>query len=369
MIKKIFLLVFVVALLAGCKTKFSVNGEYEERPVVHFLLNKDDDFHFLKLNKAFLKEGNAIEYAKDPSLSYFDEVNATVTEIKNGSEIRSWDLQDTTITNKKGGAFYAPKQKLYLFKETNLDSSAIYRLKIDINNGEHIVEGQTELVKGISITYPNSNQQLRFATSDVPINGYSGTSISFSKGPNAALYKVQIRFNYREYTTSGDEAKSILWDVGSRNRIDLLSSTPSLNASGEAFYELLKNRIDEDPAVTKRTIESFEILITGGTSDLKTYILTNEPSSSLAQNKPTYSNIDGALGIFTSRTTVRQFKSFDRPSSPNYRGLNFDSTVELCKGQYTGGLKFCSDHVRDESIASTPSNPNSAEYQTFVCGY
>ena len=336
-----------LAILAGCTTKFSVNGEYSETPIVHMLLNPNDEFHFLKLNKTFLGDGNANDFATVADSAYFDQVDATIEEIIGGSTVRSWTLQDTIIDNKESGAFYYPEQKLYFFQADDLNEDAIYRLNIDIENGKHIVQGQTELVKGINITFPNLNQQLNFAEADVPQNGYNTQSIAFSTGTGAAIYKVQIRFDYREFKPSGNENKSLLWDVGTIRIADLTTSTPSLGANGEAFYEFISNRIEQDPAVTRRTIRGFELFVTAGSEDLNTYMLTNEPTSSLAQNQPTFSNIDGGLGIFSARTTASQYKPFQNPNNPNIRGLNVNSTREMCQGQYTGSLLFCSDNTND----------------------
>lgn len=346
MIKKIFFFGLSIAFLVGCNTKFSVNGEYEEKAIVHFLLDQGQEYQFLKLNKTYLKEGDANEFAKDPALSYFDNVVATVKEIKNGSTLRTWTLQDTTIQNKKEGAFYGPEQKLYFFKANDLDVDAIYRLNIDIDNGNHIVKGQTELVKGVGITYPMQNHSLNFADNDVQSNGYKSTPVTFTVG-NGAVFKTQMRFDYQEYTASGNEKKSILWDIGEVNGSDLTSTTSSSFAGGEVFYDLLSKRIPVNPAVTKRNVRGFEIILTAGSSDLYTYILTNEPTSSLAQNKPTYSNVDGALGIFSSRVTVKQFKTYFSP--PTIRALNQNSTKELCTGSYTAALKFCSEIVLDNT--------------------
>jgi hypothetical protein len=348
MIKKIFFFGLSIAFLTGCNTKFSVNGEYIEQPVVHFLLDQGQEFHFLKLNRTFLKEGNANEFAKVPELSYFDNVVATVKEIKNGSTIRIWTLQDTIINNKKEGAFYGPQQKLYFFKANDLDEDAIYRLNIDIDNGNHTVKGQTELVQGVGINYPQTNQSFNFADNNVPLNGYKSTPITFSIG-NGAVYKMQLRFDYREFTTSGQDDKSVLWNLGEVDGADLISSTSSIFASGEVFYDLLSRRIPVDAAVTKRTVRGFEIVLTAGSADLQTYILTNEPTSSLAQNKPTYSNVEGALGIFSSRVTVKQTKPYFSP--PATRSLNQNSTKELCKGPYTIALNFCSDIPTDNSTS------------------
>lgn len=344
MIRKILTLGLCVALLAGCKTKFSVNGEYKEMPVVHFLLNQGESYHFLKLNKTFLKEGNAYEYAQDPSMSYFDNVVATVQEI--GGLNRTWTLQDTTITNKKNGVFYAPDQKLYYFVASDLNEDASYRLKIDIDNGAHIVKGQTQLVKGLDITYPKNLVALDFAENDVNANGYKTASVSYKLG-DGAIFKTQISVNYIEYTSSGQEKKSVLWDLGTKTRSDISTPTTTISANGELFYQFLEKKIGTNPDVIKRTLESIDIVLTAGSEDLYTYMLTNKPTSSLAQSKPTYSNLEGGLGIFSSRATYKQVRP--KPGYPNLRALNESSRKELMSGQYTTVLNFCSDHPADAS--------------------
>jgi hypothetical protein len=347
MFKKIFFLSLGLAFLAGCNTKFSVNGEYVETPVVHFLLDQGQDYQFLKLNRTFLKEGNANDFAEEAELSYFDNAVATVTEIKNGSTLRTWTLQDTTIQNKEDGVFYGPEQKLYFFKVNSsnpadrLDVDAFYRLEINVDNGNHMIEGQTELVGGVAINYPSVNQSLSFAENDVPENGYRSTPITFTRSQEASIFSMSIRFDYKEITTSGEETKSLLWDIGEVINVSTPTPTATISANGEQFYQFLRNNINEDPNVTRRLVDGFEILLTGGSNDLYTYMLTNEPTSSLAQNNPTYSNVDGALGIFSSRATIRQYKVGFNP--PFTRALNANSTKELSTGQYTVALKFCSD--------------------------
>lgn len=355
MFKKIFLFSFSLAFLAGCNTKFSVNGEYVETPVVHFLLDQGQDYQFLKLNRTFLKEGNANEFAKQSELSYFDNVVATVEEIQNGSTLRTWTLQDTTIQNKKDGAFYGPKQKLYFFKVDSDDMNEMlredvfYRLNIDVDNGNHIITGQTELVGGVDINYPKPQLSFNFAEFNVPANGYRSTPITFSRSPEAGIFNLRIRFDYNEFTSTGNEKKSLMWTVGEITNSGVSSNSATIAANGEQFYEFIEGNISVDENVTKRTVDGFEILLVGGSKDLYTYMLTNEPSSSLAQNSPTYSNVDGALGIFSSRVTVKQYKpGFTAPFT---RALNENSTKELCNGQYTAALKFCSPIINDNSTS------------------
>lgn len=340
MYKRIIFISFILILFTGCKTDFSVNGEYEERAIVHFLLDQGKEYHFLKLNKTFLKDGDAFQFAKESDLHYFDNVVAVVEEVKNGNTVRSWTLQDTVIHNKKEGVFYSPEQKLYFFKADDLDEDAIYRLNIDIDNGNHIVTGQTELVKGVSIKSPLPNQLFNFYDN----TGYKSTPVTFNAG-NGGTFKAQINFEYDEFEGSSSSRKSLIWNLGEINRIDMPSSTSTMFANGEAFYEYLAARIPVKPEVTKRVVKRVEILLTAGSNDLQTYILTNEPTSTLAQNKPVYSNVEGALGIFSSRVTVVQVKP--NPGSLSERALSQHSTRELCTGSYTYQLMFCSDLQAD----------------------
>ena len=88
--------------------------------------------------------------------------------------------------------------------------------------------------------------------------------------------------------------------------------------------------------------------MTGGSTELSKYILVNQPSSSLAQNKPSFSNLtrtDGGpvIGIFTSRMTNKLDK-FNTTSTATLDNL---SRKELSIGPITGLLMFCSDYQID----------------------
>lgn len=347
MLKNIVFFGIALSFLVGCNTKFDINGEYVETPIVHFLLDQGQEYQFLKLNKTFLKEGDALEYAKDAELSYFDQVDAVVEEVIGGNTIRSWTLTDTVINNKQDGVFYGPEQKLYYFKANDLNEQAIYRLKIDIDNGAHIVSGQTQLVKGAHIKYPLQNQSFNLADNDVNANGYKKTNVTFEAG-DGAVFNMKLRFDYVEYTSPTDSSHhSVLWSLGTLKRTDLGGPTATLQADGELFYQFLKAKIPADPNVIKRNVRGIDILLTAGSPELNTYILSSGPSSSLAQNKPVFTNVDGGLGIFSSRVTKSQYKPYYMP--PNTRSLNQNSTKELCSGQYTTPLMFCSDIPSDYS--------------------
>lgn len=342
---KYLVISILILSIVGCKTDFSVNGEYEERAVVHFLLDQGQEYHFLKLNKTFLGDGNANDFAMIADSSDFNNVDAVVEEFKNGSVIRSWTLQDTIIENKNPGAFYHPNQKLYFFYANDLDEEALYRLKIDVENGKHIITGQTELVKEVSINVPSQITQIGFAEANVPLNGYRSQQIRFTKG-TGAIFNAQMDFSYVEQTASGNELKTINWNLSDISAAEITTTTGNISAQGEFFYQLVRDNVPvADASIIRRYVQSFEVRVTAGSEDLYTYMLVNQPTSSIAQNKPEYSNVDGAIGIFSSRVTVTLFKTAFLP--PNTRALSTNSTRELCEGQYTYDRGFCSPIPND----------------------
>jgi hypothetical protein len=99
--------------------------------------------------------------------------------------------------------------------------------------------------------------------------------------------------------------------------------------------------------------------VTGGSEELYNYMVVNAPSSSLAQSKPTYTNLTvnnnkKVIGIFSSRQTLRFYRPFFTNAAQAYiRAIDKKSTKELCQGPITGLLLFCSDHPGDNVVGAS----------------
>ncbi|SFT53309.1 protein of unknown function [Lishizhenia tianjinensis] len=346
-----FLTLFSGLLLFSCSTEFSINGEYQETPIVHAIIDANDTIHYIKINKTFLGDGNSFEFAQIPDSSYFKSVEGKVAEFVNGTKIREFTLRDTTITNKEEGVFYAPEQVVYYFQTpaTNkLNPEARLDLELDLNNGSHIVTASTELVYGVEVTDPKNITQLNFAEDKVEDKGdYKNEAFKFSEGVNAVVYDYRIFITYNEFTAAGSTQKTLEWKIGEQDRES--TTLGLINMNGINFYELLRNSIPQDEDVIKRTLHSMRFQVVGGSEDLYNYILVNKPSSSLAQNKPTFTNLDGALGVFTSRMKHSITRTAFGGFSPNSRILSVNSTKELCQGAITSPLLFCSDFINDQN--------------------
>lgn len=359
--KKYFsgLLLFVSILaFQSCKEEVNLIGDFEETAIVYGLLDKSDSVHMIKINRAFIGPGNSIEIAAIPDSNYFENLVVTVKEYVAGSLLRSWTLQDTLIDNKdEGGIFYAPEQKLYFFEtapSSPLLDDAIYKLHIDVNNGEFEVMAETEIVTITDCSAANQNFTLRFASNP---GEYKTGTISVNVG-NAHQVNTTLITNYRDWTGTSFVEKSFSWRLGEKETSP--NDNIAFSGQGQTFYGLMKTSCEGgDPSVDKRTFRSFDVVVTGGAEDLYNYILVNQPSSSLAQSKPTFTNLSATnnhsvIGIFSSRHTLRFNKPFYLGSGQAViRSLDQKSTEELCIGAITGPYLFCSDHPGD-NVATNP---------------
>ena len=371
-IKKYLCFIFIslgLIVLNSCNEKIKLIGDFVETAVVYGLLDQADSLHYIKINRAFIGPGNALEIAGVADSSYFTNVDATISEYLNGNLTRSWLLRDTILDNKDpNGVFYAPEQKVYYFKTmptgfngviqtstnpqmTSLNPQAIYKIDIVINNGAFSVSGETELVRGITSAAATQNFNFKFAINP---GEYTSTGITVSSTGNSYVLNTQLKIAFNEWENNTYSEKSFFWNLGEADVQPL--SSKIFTANGETFYDLMKSNCTENSTITKRTFKGVTIKITGGAEELYNFIAVNKPSSGLAQSKPTYTNLTATngkrvIGIFSSRQTVEIYHPFYVSPQQSYlRALDKKSTRELCQGPITGLYLFCSNHPGDNVV-------------------
>jgi hypothetical protein len=316
-----------------------------------------------------------VDLAQIPDSSYFNQVDATVTEYIGGVATRAWELRDTIVTNKElNGAFYGPEQKVYYFKTlptgpnevqqgsptaltSSLNKDATYKLSIDIDNGKFLVLGETELVHGL--TSPSNSQNFTFKFANNPGSYVSAGVAAVNTFGNAFVVNSSLKVIYNEYVGVNKTVNSFDWKLGESSILPGESRT--FTAYGETFYTLMKNDVSVDPTITRRTFEGIEFTITGGHEELYNYMVVNAPSSSLSQSKPSYTNLTvtngkRVVGIFSSRQTLKFYRPFFTNAAQAYiRAIDKKSTRELCQGPLTGLLLFCSNHPGDNVVGAEES--------------
>lgn len=363
---KLFIYIFTTAVLlfqlTSCRDEINATGEYQHVPVIYGLLDQADSLHYIKINRGFVGPGNALDFAKEMDSNYFENMNAKIDELINGNVVRTWDLRDTLLNDKDtNGVFFGPTHKLYYFATDNgnpLREDATYRLTVNVDEGKLIVTGETKLVGSFatSTNISSPTTQFRFAKK---AGEYQGQSFTFSKG-TSAFANLFINIQIAEYRGTTPDTISIPWNIfeGEPN-----GGTFSAAAQGASFYQTIKNGLTNDNTITKRNMVGMEVIYTGGATDFYNYLTVSKPSSSLSQNKPTFTNLTATegylvVGLFSARHVVKDYKPFTSSLSQSVRCLDANSTRELCQGEILGQSLFCSQHPQD--IASGPAHKDYA---------
>jgi hypothetical protein len=108
------------------------------------------------------------------------------------------------------------------------------------------------------------------------------------------------------------------------------TSIVSTTLDYQGFYTFLKNSIPKAPAGTIRWFRGMDLYLSAGSDALATYISVSQPSNSINQDPPFYTNITGGAGIFGSKSHI--FKP--------YLGLSTVSLDSLGNSVLTCDLQF-----------------------------
>ena len=119
---------------------------------------------------------------------------------------------------------------------------------------------------------------------------------------NAGRYQMVMHFNYLEVNTdTGDstyhytEWKSAFIKSGKDSNSDI-----ELAFANSTFFAMIENLVEKKDNVERYSV-NIELTIYVAAFDLSLYIEINEPTSSIVQEKPEYTNITNGLGVFSAR--------------------------------------------------------------------
>jgi hypothetical protein len=330
----------IAILLAGfmysCSTKLNIDAPYKETTVVYGLLDQLDTATYIKINKAFLGVADAYTMAKAyDSSNYPNILTVQLQQISmvTGSLVKTITLSRDSSIAKPSGTFSSPEQILYKTK-ARLDSSCQYNLVIT-NNKTHAppVTGSTQLISNfsISIPYGGSPGNLSFGNAVTP------QRIEWVSATNGVVYTITLRFYYYEQdiTTKAITKKHLDWIMP--NQIAPIGGpgqTMYLDIPGATFFQFLKSELSPLNSNTNRFIATadsasiVDLIFDIGTQDLNTYISVSQPTNSITQSQPQYTDISNGWGLFSARYHIVK--------SPNY--ITLSSIDSLYGGQFTGNL-------------------------------
>ncbi|MCX6271121.1 MAG: hypothetical protein NTU44_07875 [Bacteroidetes bacterium] len=314
-------LAFLLFFSMSCSTDFDINGKWEDITIVYGLLNQDDSISYVKINKAFLGDGDVLTMAQmRDSCEYPYPMQVRLEEWSNKTLAGIIYFDTTTVNNKESGQFYSPSQTLYkavTYHLLNLEST--YKIVVVNPKTGKIITGQTVLVYPFEVTKPRPSEK----TKDFSLEGVS--AVEWNSAKNGRRYQLMIRFNYKELPVSGGNDtvfKSVDWLFPSYKSTNINGGEEMrLTYSNPFFYELIKSKITANPNLkrfvgkkghSETDFGAIEFIFSVASDELSTYLDVYEPSNGLIQEKPDYTNIENGLGIFSSRSQVfRTFKLND----------------------------------------------------------
>lgn len=343
--KKILIALVAAISFSACSTEIEVNAEWKDVTVVFGLLDVSDTIQYIKISKAFLGEEDAFVMAQEPDSLYYSPgaITAVLEEYKNGNLTKTIVLNRDETVPKDSGVFASPNQVIYSTTEP-LDQNASYKLVINKGNDPaDVVTAETQIVNTFSWKGDLGKPfwEVHFAGSD-----NTAEELYFQTAQNGRLYETHVRFYYMEesrFDKSDTVLKFVDWKLDNITSSNLEGTQVLGNdVVGSNFYRLIDSRLDPDPTVWRHP-RHIDVSVYVASDEFATYLNVNQPSSSIAQERPTYTNIENGEGLLGSRISkIREGVE-----------LTHRSHDSLQCGRFTNDLSFVSyfwDNVNDVHI-------------------
>ncbi len=337
----IFILLLAAILgFSACDNTLDILDEYDDFPVVYGLLNRNDSAHYVRIQKGFLGEGNALLMAQYPDSIYYDTslVEIHVYERVNKIPKDTMLLRPNYGFIKNEGLFTDENHIVYQLhkqvREANgtitydpyftLKNDADYTLEIKNKKSGKVTTGKTTLVETISQLnlFPSTKVNL---ASEFPFN------VKISSAKNGKVYGLIMRFKYREINISSGNGIDKYVDYYLPNQTSLNTNGGQILTfllDGQVIFRYLKEKIKKDPLVYRPIgFIDADYIFTVGSEDLYNYIQVNAPGNTV-NYIPEYTNLSNGKGIFTSRWIS---------TAPNIK-FNSPTQDSLLNSQFTKGL-------------------------------
>ncbi|MBK9148935.1 MAG: DUF4249 family protein [Flavobacteriales bacterium] len=342
------------SLLTACSTELDINEPYKDITIVYGLLNQKDSVHFVKINKAFLGEGNALDMALVQDSSEYSGEAISYAKVfrvsSSGALLDSFPLLDTTVVNREPGTFYAPVQKLKYFTTSftqvlppgslgtpmYLWQDDSYRLVLVVNGST--ITAETPITNDFKVDPVDQDtvaNGARVNLRNIAGDNYSDYEFNWTSRADCKRFVVSWRMRYDEVTGTDTVARSISQKIGSPKVSSFVNEDMAVRLSGTTFYPAVESLIKSQSgwqSVERRIFRGMDFVVSVANDDLHTYLTLTEPVTGIVNDRPAYSNLENAIGVWGSRYE----------KTTRGKRLSTQSFQELINGPYTGDLHFCS---------------------------
>ncbi len=307
MLGRLFLIALIglTSIFSSCNNEVPVNAEWQDIAYVYGILNAAADTQFVRIGKAFLGDGPPSEFAQIPDSIYYENINVSMEELSGDRVDRSFSLEKINRPGQLQPGFFTTEGFHLYYTTEQLDTSKTYRLVIEKPDGGPTVTAETRLtfwrrnLNTGNVIEPFTDRLAFINTFGEP----NVVRFVWEKAFNSGAHEGRLIFRYKEQNRSNRndiKTKTIVYQVpAAERRDDILIEISDAN-----FYGFIASNIQPDPNVFRYFDTIFFDAIAGG-DDMRLYAEINRPSGGIAQERPTFTNVENGVGLFSSMAETR----------------------------------------------------------------
>lgn len=292
-------LLFVqILFLHGCSEELEFFAHTGAKPIVYCLLDPADSVHYLRISQSFIPEGQDWDLKPDPdSLVYNENYYAyLVKDLPDqfGKPLYFSPVED--ISKKDSGYFPDDKLKLLQVK-AHLKTGERYSLYVHSPDLPNLISASTIIIPPVRILDPNP-----LPGKEITILPDQGYDLRLSHPAKYAIYQPFIRINYQEGDSLFQENLSVVLPLS-----PVYSYTESALVkdfiNGNNFYNLIIEHLSAPPTGKLRKMISLDLIAWAGGEELAILTQSDNEHNTPVGAPGTYSNLDGAEGVFSCRVS------------------------------------------------------------------
>lgn len=280
-------------LVSSCDNEVDINATWDEIPVVYALMDASQDTQYFRIQKVYQNDINtSVSEAAQLFDSIYFDTNMVVEVISSANERFKCD----TVSAAKSIGFFASNGHFIYRCIFKPNPTFTYRLiltsrktgKVYGSDPQRPISGSTGIEASPILVRPYLSQNL--------------IRHRFQPNTSVTAYDIYLRFYYKEYPTSNpsdvkqkyiDYPYEYAWLVPN-------NQAKSSTVSSNAWIGYLKTQLVSMPNTT-REFDTLAYVVVGASRELYNAYQVSIPSTSIVQKRTDYSNINGALGIFSSK--------------------------------------------------------------------
>jgi len=294
----LLLLLFSCVLFAGCDNELDINQAWVETPVVYGFIDAHQDTQYIRVEKTYLNSADMTikEGAQYADSIYYPESMKVILIGDNGRV----DTFERVTMPKEPGVFSGSGHVVYkkAMRPSKYGIDVRYKLRLfNQASGKSFESPYVSLIDTANFI-ANGNSVNIYPADAV---GNMGTIFYGAiTGKGSKIGDLFIRFLYKEYYLDGTSA-DLYVDYNLERNYKLYKDNIKYSTYFKSleFVKYLKYQLPAKSNVAKRTYTGIKYYATGGNDDLAYVIDLSKPSTTITPKNTQYTNIDGALGLFT----------------------------------------------------------------------